>query len=83
MFSSLYVEALLADSDHADSVWQSWYGGRISDAEAAEEWARIAGETATQPQALGTTVAEVRHSLRPGDRDEPAAFSEELRRPTA
>lgn len=54
MLSSLYVEALLADSDHADRVWQDWYSGRISDAVAAREWLRIAARTATQQRARGS-----------------------------
>ena len=31
MFTELYVEALLADQDLADLVWEAWNKGQIDD----------------------------------------------------
>ena len=39
MFTRLYVEALLADLDQADRVWQLWNAGVITDDLAAWAWA--------------------------------------------
>ena len=42
MFTELYIEALLADEDLADQVWELWNAGCISDVEAAILWSALA-----------------------------------------
>jgi hypothetical protein len=44
MFTRLYVEALLADGDLADEVWELWDARLISDDLAAWAWWLIALE---------------------------------------
>ena len=41
MLTRLYVEALLADEDVADKVWELWNAGLISDELAAMAWLAI------------------------------------------
>ena len=42
MFTRLYVEALLADEDLADQVWELWNDGLIPDDVAAGAWCILA-----------------------------------------
>ena len=42
MLTSLYVEALLADPDLADQVWELWNAGVITDGVAAMAWLILA-----------------------------------------
>jgi len=42
MLARLYVEALLADSDLADQVWELWDAGEISDEVVAWAWCILA-----------------------------------------
>jgi hypothetical protein len=53
MLCKHYIEALLADADRADAVWQDWYDGKISDSEAAQAWL----ETAVEHRASGSASA--------------------------
>ena len=38
MLARLYVEALLADTDLADAIWEVWNAGLIPDSMAAVLW---------------------------------------------
>jgi len=38
MLVELYIEALLADEEAADAVWEAWWDSEISDTVAAEVW---------------------------------------------
>ena len=38
MLANLYVEALLADEDLADQVWEAWAAGELRDSVAAWAW---------------------------------------------
>ena len=42
MLTRLYVEALLADPDLADQVWELWNAGVITDDLAAQLWVTLA-----------------------------------------
>ena len=42
MLSELYIEALLADEDLADQVWELWDAGIITDGLAAWAWLILA-----------------------------------------
>ena len=42
MLTRLYVEALLADEDLADQVWELWNVGEIPDGLAAMAWLILA-----------------------------------------
>ena len=41
MLTHLYIEALLADEDPADEVWELWNAGAIKDEVAAWAWRLI------------------------------------------
>jgi hypothetical protein len=43
MFTQTFVEALLADPDQADAIWQLWFDGRIDDDLAMIAWLVLAG----------------------------------------
>jgi len=45
MLTRLYVEALLADEDRADQVWEQWNAGVITDDLAAWAWCMLAAST--------------------------------------
>jgi len=38
MFTRLYIEAILTDSNLADEVWELWNAGAIADEVAAWAW---------------------------------------------
>ena len=42
MFTELYIEALLADEDLADQVWELWDAGVITDDLAMWAWCILA-----------------------------------------
>ena len=42
MLTEIYTEALLADEDLADQVWELWNAGVISDDLAVTAWASLA-----------------------------------------
>jgi hypothetical protein len=42
MLTHLYIEALLADPEAADAVWEAWWDGELSDFVAAWAWWKIA-----------------------------------------
>jgi hypothetical protein len=42
MLTRLYVEALLADPERADQVWELWNAGVITDGMAAWAWRMLA-----------------------------------------
>ena len=42
MFTEIYIEALLADEELADFVWELWFVGMIPDETAALAWAIVA-----------------------------------------
>ena len=43
MLTRLYIEALIADEELADQVWERWDKGEIDDAIACIAWMLIAG----------------------------------------
>ena len=45
MLTDAYVEAILANKSLADSIWQQWHCGRLSDNLAALAWYVIAADT--------------------------------------
>jgi hypothetical protein len=42
MLCEIYIEALLADEDLADFVWQAWDVGELSDETACKAWLSVA-----------------------------------------
>jgi len=44
MLTEIYIEALLADEDLADQVWELWDGAVITDGVAALAWCIVAVE---------------------------------------
>ena len=42
MFTQIYIEALLADEDLADQVWELWNNGVITDGAAVWAWCILA-----------------------------------------
>ena len=48
MLTCLYVEALLADSELADQVWELWDVGMIPDGMAAMAWLILAAPESRQ-----------------------------------
>ena len=44
MLTSLYIEALLVDSEAADQVWEAWDKGEINDELSFIAWLMIAGK---------------------------------------
>ncbi len=41
MLTEIYIEALLADEELADQVWEAWDKGEISDFSAAWMWIAV------------------------------------------
>ena len=41
MLTEIYIEALLADEDLADQVWEAWDAGEIDDLTALPSWLMI------------------------------------------
>ena len=41
MLTEIYIEALLADEDLADQVWEAWDAGEIDDLTALLSWLMI------------------------------------------
>jgi len=46
MLAEIYIEALLADPDLADQVWEAWFAGEISDFVAVWLWWTIVTQNA-------------------------------------
>ena len=42
MLTELYIEALLADENLADQVWELWNAGDITDEITASAWSHLA-----------------------------------------
>ena len=61
MLTELYIEALLADEDLADQVWEAWDAGKLGNAAACITWARIAG--LVWPMISIETYQKLRHRL--------------------
>ena len=44
MFTEIYIEALLADEELADQIWDAWDAAIITDELAARAWLLIAAQ---------------------------------------
>lgn len=63
MLTRLYVEALLADKELADQVWELWNAGVISDELAALAWSVLATSVIAD-SAMGVHGGKVAQGLR-------------------
>ncbi len=56
MLAEIYIEALLADEEAADQVWEAWDGGEVSTYWALWMWSRVAASGCFTPKAAAQVL---------------------------